>query len=243
MANEVLALAKIYVSKYDLTADLNKATLNSNCNLLDNTVFNETTRGRFPGLTSADLSLGGFIQLGTTGIETILNTNLAAADTIITVCPTASGAESYPAYYMKSIQGEFAHGGAIGDMYTFTMGAYSNTPLIRGIIIENGAVTGTAASTSYQIGAVTAAQKLYAVIHCTAVSGTNPTLAINIESDATGAFGGAQTVRGSFTGLTVATSEWKEISGAITDAYWRANYTIGGTNTPTFTVMIAFGVK
>ena len=246
MAVQVLALAKIYIGAYELTSRLNSASLNQTVNLLDDTAFGATARSRVAGLTGADLTLGGFLELGAGYSETVISTNLAAADTIITVCPTASGAIGERAYTMKSIQGEYYPAGDIGGLHTFTMGAYSSgsRPLIRGTVMENSAKTTTTSGTGRQLGAVASGQKLYAIMHITAVSGTNPTLDVIVESDNVAGFTSAQT-RITFTQATGVTSEWKEYDYALanTDDYWRASWTIGGTDTPSFTTTIIMGIK
>jgi hypothetical protein len=246
MAVEVLSLAKIFVGSYDLTARINNASLNHNINLLDDTAFGATARSRIAGLTSADLTLGGFLELGTGYSESVIANNIAVADRIITICPTASGAIGNPAYTMKSLQGEYNPGAKIGELYSFTMGAYSSgsRPLIRGTVMENSAKTTSTSGTGRQLGAVTSGKQLYAIMHITAVSGTNPTLDVIVESDNNSGFTSAQT-RISFTQATEITSEWKEYSysAANTDDYWRASWTIGGTDNPSFTVAIIFGIQ
>ena len=55
--------------------------------------------------------------------------------------------------------------------------------LIRGTVLENAAKTTTANGTARQLVAVAEGQHLYAVLQVLAVSGTNPTLDLVIETD------------------------------------------------------------
>ena len=83
----------------------------------------------------------------------------------------------------------------------------------------------------------TAGQYLYGILHCTAVSGTNtPTITVKIQSDSTDAFSSASD-RITFTAKTAIGSQWatKVSADTITDNYWRASWTVSGTN-PSLTV-------
>ena len=66
---------------------------------------------------------------------------------------------------------------------------------------------------------------------------SSPTLDVIIESDDNGSFSSA-TTRITHTQATAATSEFLSVAGAVTDDYWRASWTFGGTGTITFAVII-----
>ena len=79
----------------------------------------------------------------------------------------------------------------------------------------------TTVFTSFNVGAVSATQYLYGALHVTADVFTSAT--VKIQSDATGAFSGAETDRITFGAVTGIDYEWATpVAGAITDAYWRA---------------------
>ena len=102
-------------------------------------------------------------------------------------------------------------------------------------------LTATGNGTSQQLGAVTSAQKVYAAIHIWSISGTStPTITVKIQSDDNSSFTSA-TDRITFTAATAIGSQYKATAGAITDTYWRANYTITGTN-PIFAIAISCGI-
>jgi hypothetical protein len=132
-----------------------------------------------------------------------------------------------------------------GDTVTATMtplvGA-TYRPLIRGILgTHQTAAATSSASTKFQLGAVTAAQYLYGALHVYSASGTNPTLDVTLQSDAD-ASAGSETVRLTFAQKTAAGYEWASpIVGAITDTYWRASWTVAGTN-PLFAFAVVFGI-
>jgi len=132
-----------------------------------------------------------------------------------------------------------------GDTVTATMtplvGA-TYRPLIRGILgTHQTAAATSSASTKFQLGAVTAAQYLYGALHVYSASGTNPTLDVTLQSDAD-ASAGSETVRLTFAQKTAAGYEWASpIVGAIADTYWRASWTVAGTN-PLFAFAVVFGI-
>ena len=134
---------------------------------------------------------------------------------------------------------------AAGDTVTATMtplvGA-TYRPLIRGILgTHQTAAATSSASTKFQLGAVTAAQYLYGALHVYSASGTNPTLDVTLQSDAD-ASAGSETVRLTFAQKTAAGYEWASpIVGAIADTYWRASWTVAGTN-PLFAFAVVFGI-
>jgi len=62
-----------------------------------------------------------------------------------------------------------------------------------------------------------------------------------LQSDDNSDFTSA-TDRATFTALTAIGSEIKSVAGAVTDQYWRLNYTISGTN-PSFSIHATIGIE
>jgi hypothetical protein len=94
-----------------------------------------------------------------------------------------------------------------------------------------------------QLGTITAGiTGLYAALHVTAVAGEDPTLQVDIYSAAASNMAGA-TKRIEFTavGATI-TSEIKSLLTAVTDTYWRATWTIGGTSGMSYTIALNAGI-
>ena len=108
--------------------------------------------------------------------------------------------------------------------------------------MTNSIETATDDGTPRTLGSVLAGEALYAALHVTAVTGTNPTLDVVIESSATGSFSGEETTRITFTQADGITSEWSSVAGAVTDTHWRVTWAIGGTDTPTFTFAVIAGI-
>jgi hypothetical protein len=134
---------------------------------------------------------------------------------------------------------------AVGDFVSFEFaGVGSGDPLIQGILLENGTTarmaTGNGASQLHV--AVGATQRLWAALHVVAAAGTTPTLDVVVQSDDAGGFA-SPTAR-----ITLAQKNaigyavGSTAIGAITDTYYRAIWTIGGTGGPSFTFAVAIGV-
>jgi hypothetical protein len=93
-----------------------------------------------------------------------------------------------------------------------------------------------------ELGAVAAGQRVYAALHVIdPVSGTSPTLDVTLKSAALVGFG-SPTTRLTFTQATEPTSELLSAAGAITDEFWRVDFSIGGTDTPTFPFIVVVGI-
>lgn len=236
---------RIYLAQYEVTTDHSMVRVTTTAESLDATAFSATTRNYIGGLKSHALDGEGFLQYNTTAIEAILSAQIAAsAGTVYTVTPEG-GAVGEEAFFGRTlVTGLQPVGGTVGDIHKFTFsgvgfGAY---PCIKGQLFKaSGATTATSSSSAVQLGAVTAGQRVYASLHVLSVSGTNPTLDVVVESDDNGGMSSA-TTRATFTQATAATSEFVSAAGAITDDYWRITYTIGGTDTPTFSFVVAIGI-
>ena len=75
----------------------------------------------------------------------------------------------------------------------------------------------------------------------TSVSGTNPTLDVKLQSDVDGFGSPADQI--TFSQAIAIGSQWgTPASGAVTDTYYRLNYTIGGTDTPTFSFIVVMAI-
>jgi hypothetical protein len=243
MATQVLTDVKLYTGEYDLSGDMSAIALNYTAELVDDTVFGDDTRSRAGGLKNVSLSAEGFWNGGTGAVDDVLFDNIGVADVPVTVVP---GGETLanPCYLFRAIHGNYTPGASIGEMLRFSVSAEGSggVGVVRGNLLHVGSETATGAEDKQELGAVLATQSIYASLHVLTVSGTNPTLDVLLESDADGSAGG-ETTRITFTQATAATSEWKSLAGAVTDTYWRASWTIGGTDTPTFEFIVSVGIK
>ena len=161
-------------------------------------------------------------------------------DTIVTICP-ATGADGEVAYSFRSAQQSYTPiDGAVGDVAGFNVNATGSDKLMRGTILKNAttAVTGDGDGTAYNLGAVSATQKVYAAIHTHSIDGG--ALSVTIYSDdAEGMV--SPTPRIPMSKTTGVTSQWYELAGPVTDTWWRASWYYTGTAAKFVIVMTTGG--
>jgi hypothetical protein len=243
MGSYILKNCKLYVGGFDLSGDLNKMAVASAVESKDKTFFGCTTKIGQAGMFENGFSHEGMWQAGDSPdlIDHVLWDKMGLSDEVMTVCPT-DGAQGDPAYVMKTLQANYVPEGTVGEMFKFKVDGKGDN-LIRATVMETGAKIATYNGTARNLGAVTSSQKLYCAIHVTAVAGTTPTLNVVIESDDAEGFASPVT-RATFTQATAIGAEMlAAVAGPITDTWWRAKCTIGGTGSPSFTIVITVGIQ
>jgi len=243
MSAYVLKNCKLYVGAFNLSGDMNKLAVASSREAKDKTYFGLSTKINEPGLFENGFAHEGLWQAGDSPdlVDHILMDKMGISDQVMTVCPT-DGIQGDPAFVMKTLQASYAPGGAVGEMFAFKVEGKGDD-LIRATVMETGAKTSTFNGTAQNLGAVSATKKLYCAMHVVAVSGTNPTLNVVIESDDAQGFASPIT-RATFTQATTIGAEMlAAVAGPITDTWWRAKCTIGGTGGPSFTIVITVGIQ
>lgn len=242
MAHKVLTDAKIWLAEYDLSGDMNAVAIDYGVNVVDDTMFGDTTEVGLGGVRQVALEASGHVEEASSGSGDALFTKLGATDIPLSVSPDGQTAGEV-AYTFKALEASYNPNGEHGEAFAFTVSATGAGELVRGTIMVSpaSAITATGNSTARQLGAVAADEKVYAALHVIAASGTTPTLDVVVQSDDAQAFTTA-TGRITFTQATGVTSEWLSADGAITDDWWRISYTLGGTN-PSFTFLVVTGIK
>ena len=134
-------------------------------------------------------------------------------------------------------EGEYSPGGAIGEVFAFSITVTGDGPLTRGLVMENSIFTVTANGTVRQNGAALATDTIYSTVHVVAASGAAPTLDVTVESDDDMGFGTAL-VRLTHPQFTTTGANQQTLVGPLTDDWWRLVLTIAGGG-PSFTV---FGI-
>lgn len=193
------------------------------------------------GLFTAELSADGYADM--TGYDASLWTPYRARTPIVASVSADSTAGS-TAYSFEALERDLTPlSGSVGDMAAVsvtatTRGLYG---AIRGTILHPLTARGSSASvTALQLGAVSATQRVFGALHVTAASGTTPSLTVNVQSDDNSGMS-SPTTRASFTATDTTTSELVSAAGAITDDWWRVNWTISGSS-PSFTFIAIIGI-
>ena len=246
MAIQGLMDARILLGGYEYTSFSNSLTTDYGVEMLDNTVFGDSTRSNRAGLRTFSFSVNGYRDDGSStpfgDTSGTAYSRIGATREVFSFAPvgTADGQRSFT---IRGVNGTYTPlSGSVGDLLPFELtGNAAHSELIKGVVEGVGAKTATANSTGTNLGALSATQTLYAALHVTAFSGTSPTLDVKVQSDDNSGFSSA-TDRITFTQNTGSIqSQWGSVNGAVADDYWRSVMTIGGT-APSFTVFITLGI-
>ena len=243
MANHVLTDQRIFVDNYEITGDSNAVAIEYGAELKDCTVFGDDTRTNKGGLKTVQVQVSGFYDAATQDAE--IFGNVGISDKPISIC-AEGGAVGDIAYFFNAVGGEYSIGESVGELNKFEMGAGAMGSLVRGVMAHNAAdtaETSTGAGTAQQLGAVSASQRLVAVLHVLESNGSgDQVMQVGVESDDNAGFTSPVTKIGFDINTTVGTSQIIELDGVITDDYYRASFIIAGTGSPSFKFVLLFGV-
>lgn len=241
MALQVMRDCKLIVGQYDMSGKMNALALNYGVEPLDDTVFGDDTKSSTAGLKTIEFQHEGLFDTGAGGADEVFYTAVGVSDKPVIIAPDAL-TEGNLAYFFKAMQAKYDINGKIGQLLSFSVGGGGQgSDLVRGKALLNGTKTSTGTSTPIQLGAVSAAQKLFAALHILAASGTTPSITVKVQSSPTS--GGSYTDRLTFSAQTTAGAVWgTPVAGAVTDTWWRISYTISGT-TPSFQLIVPVGIQ
>jgi hypothetical protein len=196
------------------------------------------------GLKSGSLSFDGFADFTaiTNGIavDKELFDNLGSAGAPVSVAVPAAGATAVvvgdPAYTSRSLAAGFSTFGAVGELTPIEADIETTGLVARGAILHTTAAaeTTTGTATGAQLGALSSTQSLYVALHV--VAAVTGTVTVKVQSDDNSGFTSA-TDRLTFTSAGSAGWQWGTVAGAITDTWWRAQWTVAGGGSYTFAVV------
>ncbi len=241
MPAQVLSTVGIWMDGFDLSGQLRGVSLKQSVSMLPAETFGQTTRLFLPGVTQTKAQVTGLWTAGGTdgAPDKALFTNVGLTDTVFSYAPVRT--EGKPAHTFLAAQAQYDIGGQFGTLMPFTSSAETSTApgLVRGqLIFDKTALSTSGNGTKFQVGAVAAGKKMYAALHVlNAGTGTFDGI---LQSDADSS-GGGETTRITFSQATAVSSQWASVAGAVTDTWWRLNYTIGG-GAPSFSVVLVIGV-
>lgn len=244
MSKFVLTNVRTFAGGYDLSADTNEVTISANRAQMDVTNYNsQGWKESIAGLGQAKFAITGQYEAGSGGLSddalSLSGANFATAGGV-TVCPLASSDQSL-AYLTNAVEFDFAmFTGKVGSVADFKADASSTWPLVRGIIAcpPSNVITSTGTGTINAITGPTASQQFYADVHIISVSGS-PTITFTIQSAALVGFG-SPTTRLTFVAATGIGGQILRVPGAISDGFWRAQWTVSGSGS--VQAAVSFGV-
>lgn len=247
MAIFVLDNARLFAGGCDFTSRSNKLELAVDFEEKDSTTFGSAGwKEVLGGLAASALGAEGFWEAG--DLAKVDNQIWAALGSVAgyTACPDTADVGQL-CYLSQALEAQYKLGDQVGEIAPWTATFAGAWPLVRGFVAHppGTARTATGSGTAIQLGAVSASQYIYATLHVLSISGSGtPTITVKIQSDNAEGFPSA-TDRITFTDVTDATGVSGQISrtaGAITDDWWRPQWTISGTS-PSFLFVVGFGVK
>lgn len=225
MPKVVLAQQKIIVGSTNLSGMCRVVHVGNKVEKLDGTTFGCATKVGVAGLGDPEISFEGFHEAGSGLLDPERwDAVLASGDEVMTVLQKTAVAGD-PAVFMNAAQASFeGFPGEVGKIVPFKGSVMGRGALYRGTNLKHGTVSSGAGGTALNLGAVGAAQTLYAAINVTAASGLSGLIGI-VMSDDTEAFPSGL-ARITFTGRSTKGSELLSIAGPITDTWWRAIWSI-----------------
>jgi hypothetical protein len=242
MSTLTLTDAKIIVGGYNLSGFHSSCEMSYEVEILDDTTFGTSgTRSAKPGLKTFSLTGNMFWD---TSVDEMLFNRIGATPEVVSIAPVGN-AEGDRTYSLKGVGATYSPvSGEVGALMRTALDARAaGTPLVRGQLMAIGAKAATGAGGGGQYGAVAVNRTMYSALHVTAIAGTvAPTFTGIIESDDNAGFT-TPTTQLTHDAMTTIGANWKQLLsvGGVTDTYWRASWTITGTN-PSFTVYWTFGI-
>lgn len=239
--------ARVFHDGYSFHTDLDQISLPYGVEELDETTFGDNTRTAVGGLETVGLAYNGFWAGGSGSVDEVLQADVATKDVPITVSMNAAN-DGDTAYFSRYLWASFTpfDSATVGDSHRFAGDASGRgDPLVRGSYLHNATVTSSGTGTAVQEGSVGSSESLYAVLHVVSSSGDgSQTLDVKVQSDSGSGFSGS-TDRITFSQFTTSVgSEWATpVAGSISDDYWRVDYTVGGTGSPSFQFIVAIGIR
>lgn len=238
MSSVPLIDVRLLSGGYEVTSDHNAGSLRRSREVKDATVFGQRDRVYRPGIRSAEYTLNGFFD---GPVNTIHQAQLVATDADVTTIVAPDGSLGANAYSFEAILSDLDDfGGSIGDLAAFTASGRGTGPSFRGTILEAGetARSSSANGTGFLLSAVGAGSGAYAALHVIDVTGS-PTLDVVVESDDNSGFTTA-TTRLTFAQASAIGAQFISDTSTVTDTYWRARWTFGGSGSVLF--VVNFGI-
>jgi hypothetical protein len=234
--------ARIWFAQFHLSSDHNRVEVTTGLEPEDATVLTNTAKNIRGTVPFVQCTGGGFIDLASGGVHQALKANVNVANVPVTVGMEGATAGTKATTFLARLL-QYRIPGVVGKLLPFTWEAKGQgTPGVDATLFGLGSKTSTANGAAYQLGTLDTGETMYAALHVISRSGTNPTLDLVIASDNAEGFP-STTARITFAQQTAVGSEWKSLAGPIaTDDWWRAQWTIGGTATPTFDIVVAVGI-
>jgi hypothetical protein len=241
----ILTDVRMYAGGCDLTGYSNTVELAPSAEEKDKTTFaSGGWKEIAAGLKGGRIAGSGFWEAGDLSIVDNMSwAELGGGSTAWTIAPNTADVGDL-AYIARAMEAEYKLGGQVGELAPWSATNTTNWPIGRGVMLHPSgtARTATGDGTGVEHVAVAAGQYVYATLHVLSIAGTDtPTITVVIESDVDALFNGSESTRITFDAATAISGQIKRTAGAITDTFWRATWTIAGTD-PSFLFAVGLAV-
>ncbi len=234
----VMKQQQVWLGGYDISGVMNALGLDYGVQTNDGTTVADDTVVNSAGLFQVTAQHEGLDEK-----SKIFWNKIGVSDEPMSFAPKVAASPGDMAYTMRCMQAEYSPGGSVGDRLSFSVSAQSRGKLIRGTLMENReGVSSDGTGTARELGSVGSDQYVYASLHVLSVSGSSPTLEVDIVSDSANDFSGSETIRLSSSQFTAIGSEWLTQAGSISDTWWRVEWVVGGTNV-SFDFVVIVGIQ
>jgi hypothetical protein len=231
----------------DLSCFANSISVTTDVSMVMSTTFcSGGWEEQIAGLRSTSWTASGPTDMATatasqtSAVDEVLAVGLGG-DYVLAAVPMG-GTVGNVAYFTRgTLSSRTVLDGAVGDLATHSVTFAGNQPMIRGVLDTVSTVTSSGNSTGTLLGAVSASQRVWAACHFLTAGGTTPSITVKIQSDDNSGFT-SPTDRITFSAQTTKGAQFGSATGAITDSYWRALWTVSGTS-PSFQTRVVIGVQ
>lgn len=221
----------------------NSLSLTQTRNTSDSTVFGHKAETSTLGLIVVQASGSGFVDFD--GEHAAMSAGFTgSASLVVTAAPSSADGDVamlMPEGLTASWTPLDVTIGETAGMSVDLSGRSTKAPVSGRILAPEAARTATGNGTARQLGAVDAGESVFGSLHVVAASGSTPTLDVLVTSDDASGFA-SPTTRLTFAQATGRTAQHLSAAGAITDDWWRVQWTIGGTS-PSFTFAVVVGIN
>jgi len=240
MAIHAVSDYKVFINGVDRSGDYNRINLALDMDELESTTVGDTSKEYIAGLIGAKFDGEVFMSHGVGEVETVAYSDHGVADRVMSIYPSSTAGTK--GYALEGVELEESPAMKIGDLSRMTIRASNSGSAIIRVTDMEGLVTKTATGdgTARQLGTVSAAQKLYSVLHVTSAS-ADDSLTVTVKSDDSEGFSSPAT-QITHTAFTDEGAELKTKAGPITDNWYRVSWTITGSS-PEFIFDIGVGIR
>ena len=233
--------ATVYKDEIDITGISNGVTINIDNVLGDVTAFADTDMTYVEGTPRFTIDYSGIYSKASPNFDAEIFADLTSVERAVGVYEQGITAGNL-GWEGKTNVSRAPYTARTNSAILLDVSWTGSDPIVPTIVHHYDATfDATHTPDPQQVGAVSATQKFVCVVRAFSTSGTSETLNIVLQSD-NGVGFDTPTTRHTFTEITSsATHQIAEVSGAITDDYWRCTLTLGGSS-PSYDLLVTMGI-